>query len=103
MTIHVPVEELQRRFTEVAAAAERGEDVIVFQSGTPPVRLVALERRPPPPDQRTPEQRKIDAEKRISAFGMYAKEFEGWDTLVPPSMTDEEVEARWRRKFGPPD
>ncbi|UZK67145.1 type II toxin-antitoxin system Phd/YefM family antitoxin [Sphingomonas sp. M1-B02] len=104
MTIQVPLEDFQRRFAELADAAERGESVIVWTSGRPPLRVVPVESRTVPgPDTRSHEQRVADAKKRASAIGMFRKEMEGWDGVVPPSMTDAEVEERWRRKFGPAD
>jgi antitoxin (DNA-binding transcriptional repressor) of toxin-antitoxin stability system len=42
MTIHVNIGEAKTRFSELCAAALRGEDVIVQNAGVPKLRLVAL-------------------------------------------------------------
>jgi prevent-host-death family protein len=95
MTIHVSIGEAKARLSELMAAALRGEEVVLSEAGER-VRLVAV------PKYADEELQRI-YERRKSTFGVYAKEFEGYDTTVPPSMTDEEVEERWRRKFGPAD
>ncbi|MBB5687212.1 type II toxin-antitoxin system Phd/YefM family antitoxin [Sphingobium boeckii] len=94
MTIHVNIGEAKTRLSELVAAAVRGEEVVLSKAGAPQVRLVAVA-------DASLEERKRVAEKRAAAIGMWAKEFEGWSTDVPPSMTDEDMDARWRRKFGP--
>lgn len=94
MTIHVNIGEAKTRLSELVAAAVRGEDVVLSKAGAPQVRLVAVA-------DASAEERKRIAAKRRAAIGLWAKAFEGWDTDVPPSMTDEDIDARWRRKFGP--
>jgi antitoxin (DNA-binding transcriptional repressor) of toxin-antitoxin stability system len=42
MTIHVNIAEAKSRFSEICAAALRGEEVIVQNAGVPKLRLVAL-------------------------------------------------------------
>jgi antitoxin (DNA-binding transcriptional repressor) of toxin-antitoxin stability system len=42
MTIHVNIGEAKTRFSELCAAALRGEEVIVQNAGVPKLRLVAL-------------------------------------------------------------
>ena len=42
MTIHVNIGEAKARFSELCAAALRGEEVIVQNAGVPKLRLVAL-------------------------------------------------------------
>lgn len=95
MTIHVNIGEAKTRLSELVAAALRGEEVILSKAGDPQVRLT-------PVAEKTREQREEIARKRKAALGMWRKEFEGYDLTIPPSMTDEEVEERWRRKFGTP-
>ena len=95
MTIHVNIGEAKTRLSELVAAALRGEEVVVSKAGEPQVRLVAI---PQPSAAEELEQRR---QKRLSAFGLWKDMFEGVDTTVPPSMTDEELEERWQRKFGP--
>jgi prevent-host-death family protein len=95
MTIHVNIGDAKTRLSKLIAAAIRGEDVVVDKDGKPQVRLVPVE-------EASVAERERIAAKRRAAFGMWAKEFEGFSTDIPPSMTDEEVEERYRRKFGPP-
>lgn len=94
MTIHVNIGEAKTRLSELVAAALRGEEVVLQKAGKPQVRLVALE------DASLAEREAI-ARRRVAAIGKYKKEFEGYDLDIGPSMTDEEVEERFRRKFGP--
>jgi prevent-host-death family protein len=98
MSINVNMHEAKSRLSELVAAALRGEDVVLARAGKPVVRLV-----PTSPVGLTPEQ--ITA-KRVAAFGKYAEKYRqlhGTDALtVPPSMTDEEVEQRFQRKFASP-
>lgn len=98
MTIHVNIGEAKTRLSELVAAALRGEDVIVQRDGQPKVRLVPL-----------PEAEAIEkqarAAKRKAAFGFAREKYkhlppEAFD--VPPSMSDEDLEERYRRKFGAP-
>ena len=45
------------------------------------------------------------AAKRKAAFGALAAKYAHLrpeDTIVPPSMTEEEIEERFQRKFGAP-
>jgi prevent-host-death family protein len=98
MSINVNMHEAKSRLSELVAAALRGEDVILARAGKPVVRLV-----PTTPVGLTPAQ---IAAKRKAAFGMHAEKYRhlhGSDALtVPPSLTDEEVEQRFQRKFAPP-
>jgi len=95
MTLHFNIGEAKAKLSQLIAAARRGEDVVIDHDGKPQVRLVLVE-------EASAAERERLAVKRRSAFGMWAKEFEGWqETDIGPSMTDDEVEARWQRKFGP--
>ena len=94
MTIHVNIGEAKTRLSELVAAALRGEEVVLQKAGTPQVRLVPLE-------DASRAEREAIAKQRVAAIGMYKEAFEGFDLDIGPSMTDEEVEARFRRKFGP--
>jgi antitoxin (DNA-binding transcriptional repressor) of toxin-antitoxin stability system len=94
MAIHVNIGEAKTRLSQLIAAALRGEEVVVDKDGKPQVRLEPIA---------TPseaERERIVA-KRRAALGMWKKEFEGFSTDLPPSMTDDEVEERYERKFGP--
>ena len=95
MGINVNIAEAKARLSELVSAAVRGEEIVLARAGKPQVRLVAIEQ--------VPSEKELAERlaKRRSALGMWKKEFEGWDTIVPPSMTDKEIEERWQRKFGP--
>jgi antitoxin (DNA-binding transcriptional repressor) of toxin-antitoxin stability system len=97
MTIHVNIGEAKTRFSELCAAALRGEEVIVQNAGVPKLRLVPVEGA-------REETRAQIATKRKAAIGFLADKYRhlhGTDALdVPRSMTDEEVEERFQRKFG---
>ena len=41
------------------------------------------------------------ARRRVANLGYLRDKYRGVDLTVPPSMTDEEAEERYRRKFGP--
>lgn len=94
MTIHVNIGEAKTRLSKLIAAALRGEEIVVDKDGKPQVRLVPVE-------EASEGERQRRASRRRAAFGMWAKEFEGFSTDIPPSMTDDELEERFRRKFGP--
>jgi prevent-host-death family protein len=94
MTIHVNIGEAKTRLSELVAAALRGEEVVVSKAGMPQVRLV-------PVAEASDEERKRISAQRKAAFGMWKHLVDGGDIVVPPSMTDEEIEERWQRKFGP--
>jgi prevent-host-death family protein len=94
MTIHANIGEAKTRLSELVAAALRGEEVVISRAGIPQVRLV-------PVAEVSDEERKRIATRRKAAFGMWKQAFEGWDPIVPPSMTDDELEERFQRKLGP--
>lgn len=95
VTIHVNIGEAKTRLSQLIAAVLRGEDVVVDNDGKPQVRLVKI-------DSVDDTDRARRATRRASAFGMWKEAFAGWDDGdIGPAMTDEEVEARWKRKFGP--
>ena len=99
MTKHVNIGEAKTRLSELVAAAMRGEEVILDKAGAPQVKLV-------PVAEAEKARREELAARRKAAFGMYADKYRhlhGSDALdVPPSMTDEELEERFQRKFGTP-
>lgn len=95
MTIHVNIGEAKTRLSELVAAAMRGEEVVVSKAGEPQVRLEPVANA----DTAADKERRV--QKRMSALGMWKHMFDGADFVVPPSMTDEEIEERWNRKFGP--
>jgi prevent-host-death family protein len=97
MTIHVNIGEAKTRLSELVAAALRGEEVVLQRAGEPQVVLTPVAAA----EQR--RRQEIGA-RRKAAFGFLADKYRhlhGTDALdVPPSMTDEEYEARIKRKPG---
>ena len=98
MTIHVNIGEAKAQLSKLVDAAMRGEDIVLDKAGQPKVRLV------PVPEAQTLE-REVRAAKRRAAFGFGREKYqhlppEAFD--VPPSMTDQELEERFQRKFGTP-
>jgi prevent-host-death family protein len=59
MTIHVNIGEAKTRFSELVAAALRGEEVIVQKAGVPALRLTPLAEAAGP--VREERRRKVDA------------------------------------------
>lgn len=93
MGIHVNIGEAKARFSELCAAALRGEDVIVQKAGVPKLKLVPIDVQP----MLTREE---IAAKRRANFGKWGKP--GFDG---PSLEDIKAERgdpdeRFRRKFG---
>jgi prevent-host-death family protein len=99
MTIHVNIGEAKTRLSELVAAALRGEEVVLAKAGAPQVKLV-------PVAEAEKARREAIAAKRRAASGALAEKYahlRGTDALiVPDSMTDEELEERFQRKFGAP-
>ncbi|TMJ19813.1 MAG: type II toxin-antitoxin system prevent-host-death family antitoxin [Alphaproteobacteria bacterium] len=98
MTIHVNIGEAKTRLSQLVAAALRGEEIVLDKAGAPQVMLV-------PVAQAEQARRRETAAKRKAAFGALARKYAHLrpeDTIVPPSMTDEELEERFQRKFGAP-
>ncbi|MEE4350537.1 MAG: type II toxin-antitoxin system prevent-host-death family antitoxin [Pacificimonas sp.] len=93
------IAEAKARFSELIAAAVRGEDIVVNRAGVPQVRFVPVEsaeqreRR-----ERGEKRRRAHAEDVALHSGRYSKE----QLTVTPVMTEEEIEASWTEKFGPP-
>lgn len=75
MAIAVNIGEAKTRLSQLVAASLRGEEVVLQKAGVPLVRLVAI------PEAVTLTREQIAA-KRRSAFGMFKKEFEGFDTSI---------------------
>jgi prevent-host-death family protein len=99
MTIHVNIGEAKTRLSELVAAALPGEEVILQKAGEPKAKIVPIA-------DADRAEREALAAKRAAAIGALAEKYahlRGTDALdVPPSMTDEEIEERYLRKFGAP-
>jgi prevent-host-death family protein len=96
MAIHVNVGEAKTRLSELLAAAARGEEVVVDKAGVPYATLV-------PRPEALAFEREARAAKRKAAFGCLAEKYKDYppDAFdIPPSMTDEDYEERFKRKFG---
>jgi prevent-host-death family protein len=98
MTIHFNIGEAKAQLSKLVDAALRGEDVVLDKAGKPKVRLV-------PVPEAVALEREARAAKRRAALGFAREKYkhlppEAFD--VPPSMTDEEIEERFNRKFGAP-
>jgi prevent-host-death family protein len=96
MTIHVNIGEAKARFSELLAAAARGEEVVVDKAGVPWATIV-------PRPEALGIEREARAAKRMAAFGCLADKYKDYPHKafdIPPSMTDEEYEERIKRKFG---
>lgn len=78
MTIHVNIGEAKTRLSELVAASERGEEVIIARAGKPAVRLV-------PADGRL-----STAEARRQAFGAWKGLIDESIDWLAPAYTDEE-------------
>ena len=98
MTIKVNIGEAKTSLSRLVDAALRGEDIVLDKAGHPKVRLV-------PVPEAVQIEREARAAKRLAALGFAHEKYkhlppEAFD--VPPSMTDEELEERYQRKFGAP-
>lgn len=94
MTIHVNIGEAKTRLSELVAAAVRGEEVVVSKAGEPQVRLI-------PVAERTQAEKAQIVARRLATLGIWKDLLTEGESIVPPSMTEEEMEERWNRKFGP--
>ncbi len=98
MTIHVNIGEAKAKLSKLIAASLRGEEVIIDHNGKPQIKFV-------PVDGAREETKADIAAKRKAAFGFAREKYahlppEAFD--VPDSMTDEELDERFQRKFGAP-
>ncbi len=94
MTIHVNIGEAKTRFSELCAAALRGEEVIVQNAGVPKLKLVPI-------DVADRFEREAVARMRVANIGRFKHEFEGYDLSPEALKVDQgDEEERFRRKFG---
>ena len=78
MAIQVNIGAAKTRLSELVAASERGEEVILAKAGKPVARLVAE-------PGATSEAARQRAVRRLAALGMFRAEFEGYD-LGPDAL-----------------
>ena len=102
MTIRFSIEAANPDLSKMVAASLRGEDVVLSEKGQAVARIVPIGAASDRPAL-TLEERQARAQKRVANIGKWRDAFEGYDTDPEPSMTDEEVEAKARRIFGPAD
>jgi prevent-host-death family protein len=93
MVIHVNIGEAKTRFSELVAAAMRGETVIVQNAGVPQVKLV-------PVDVDDAQRRAEIAAQRVANIGIYKEKYKDLPLDIPPLMTEEEIQAREDRICG---
>lgn len=93
MTIHVNIGEAKTRLSELVKAAAQGEDVILQNRGKPQARLTAVA-------QKTEAEREAIVARRLATLGIWKDLLTEDESIVPPSMTEKQLEERWNRKFG---
>ena len=94
MAIHVNIGEAKTRLSELINAMKRGEEIVIMRAGEPEAQLV-------PARGSATSSREERARKRKAAFGMFKKEFEGFDASLEALKADRgDPEERFRRKFG---
>jgi prevent-host-death family protein len=96
MTINVNIGEAKTRLSELVTRALDGEEIVLHKAGVPKLVLVRVE-------EVERMKREDMVRKRIVNIGKYKDAYAGMDLTVPPSMTDEELDARERRILGPAD
>jgi antitoxin (DNA-binding transcriptional repressor) of toxin-antitoxin stability system len=94
MTIHVTISEAEKQLSQLVTAAVRGEEVVLAEAGGAAVRLT-------PVLPRTDAERIALVERRLDTLGIWKGLLADEESIVPPSMTDQELEESWYRKFGP--
>lgn len=97
MTIHVSVDEARKRLDELVKAAGDGKEVIIAR-GDEQVRMVPFE---PAGSNVDPTWEQV-LQRRMNVLGIWKDRNPVDVGVVPPSMTDQEIEERWWRKFGSP-
>lgn len=87
MGIQVNIGQAKDRFSELVAAAERGEEVVIARAGVPVANLVGRS-----------EARDGVAERRRRWMGSFAGKLsaDAGDLFLEPTFTEEEIE-----RFGP--
>lgn len=83
MGIQLNIGQAKDRFSELVAAAERGEEVVIARAGKPVANLVGRS-----------EARDVIAERRKRWMGSFAGKMpaDAGDLFLEPTFTDEEME-----------
>lgn len=92
MAIHVNIGEAKARLSQLVEAALNGQDVILQKAGVPKLKLVPIE------DAEIAERQAL-ARRRVANIGKYRDKYAAIDLTVPPSLTEAEIEERYKRKF----
>jgi prevent-host-death family protein len=93
VTIHVNIGEAKAQLSELLAASLRGEDVILRRAGVPQARIVPVV---------DAFERAMDATaaKRRSAFGMFKRDYEGFNMSLEALTRDRmDHDEKWRLKL----
>lgn len=93
MAIHVNIGEAKTRLSQLIAAVERGEEVILQRAGQPKARLVGI-------DQASEAKLDALAKRRFGNLGFAEEKYRGVDLTVDDYFDEEYDEERFRRKFG---
>ena len=93
MTIHVNIGEAKTRLSELVAAVERGEEVVLQKAGEPKAKIVGIE-------DLDAAKREAIARERVANLGYAEEKYRGVDLTVQPYFDEEYEEERFRRKFG---
>ena len=93
MTIHVNIGEAKTRLSELVAAAERGEEVVLQKAGEPKAKIIPI-------GNAAAAQLEALAKKRAANLGFAVDKYRGVDLTVPHYFDEEYEEERYRRKFG---
>jgi prevent-host-death family protein len=95
MTIYVNIGQAKTRLSELVAAVERGEEIILQRAGTPAAKIVAI-------GDDVKAARSALVKQRLANLGFAAEKYEGTDLTIPDYFDEEYGEERLRRKFGAP-
>ncbi len=101
MTIKVNIGEAKTRLSELVAACERGETVVLARAGRIVAQIIAkADAAAETPAQAAARRAAALAANRAAALAANGAAFAGRGAAIEPSMTDAEIEERWQRKFG---
>ncbi len=92
MTIHVNIGEAKARLSQLVEAALNGQDVILQKAGVPKLKLVPIE-------EAELAERQALVRRRMANIGKHRDKYQSVDLTVPPSLTEAEIEERYKRKF----